>query len=128
MEEQKIPRNINKPMKISIIGLEVLEVGYTVFTPLILIYLIFDEEIIALLSVIVFNFIYVKARKGKPPGWIFHWLYKTGFRVFGVQIFHLRGLLNARVKNFEISPGIKNNLKEYRLFGKEEKILRSVRC
>lgn len=119
MEETRIPRNIYRPIIIPILGLEASEAGITMALPLCVLFLVMPP-FWALPLVVVGNYIYVKLRKGKPRGWVVHRFYKTG-----LPLSDLRGLLNARVKKYEIFPGLRKE-KELSIFGKEEQILRSV--
>jgi len=119
VEETHIPRNIYRPIIVPYLGLELSEAGITVAFPLCVLVLVMTP-FLAILLVAVGNCIYVKLRKGKPRGWVIHRFYKTG-----LPLSDIRGLLNARVKKYEISPGPRKK-KELSIFGKEEEILRSV--
>ena len=119
MEEERVPRNINKPLIVPWLGLEVRELGITVMFIFPFLCLVMPATW-AVIIVVVGNIIYAKLRKGKPPGWVWHRFYKTGLPLSAMP-----GLLNAKIRRYEISPGPYKE-KGLSIFGKEEKILRSI--
>ena len=108
MITHKCPKAIDKP--ITIVGLEPIEIVTILFMPVGILFILFPmlPFYMNLLTIIAIDIFYVKAKSGKPPGWIIHQINRFLSWVSSyIPFFKMltsSGLLRYNLKKFDINP------------------------